>query len=105
MTPKEFQLEFARFTYRMVKTMKAKNADYAGNVDPFANFKAVERLGIASAEMGILTRMTDKLCRVTNILSSGKANVKDESIEDTLLDNAVYSIILALYIRNKKNEQ
>lgn len=91
----------------MVKTAKAKNADYAGACkDPFGNFKLVETLNIASVEQGFMTRITDKLSRI-NSLTKNTAQVKDESIQDTLLDLANYSILMDLYLNhnNQTNEK
>lgn len=87
----------------MLEIVKKKNNDYAGKAvaDPFKNFKMVEELGIASTESGLLTRITDKLCRVNNLLSQ-EAAVKDESIEDTVKDMANYSVILYCYLQQKK---
>lgn len=87
----------------MLDIAKRKNADYAGaSADPFANFTRVEALGIATTEQGFLTRMTDKLCRINNILSSGETHVKDESAKDTLRDLANYSLLLVAYLEWKK---
>lgn len=90
---------------RIKVTTAAKNADYTGaGDDPFANFNTVELIGICSAEQGILTRMTDKLTRISTFVKKGVLQVKDESIEDTLLDLANYSILLACYIIDKKEK-
>jgi len=89
-------------TNQMVETMKKKNADYAGSSgeSAFSNFQHVEGLGIATTEQGFLTRMTDKLCRISN-LTKAETQVKDESIQDTLLDLANYSLLLAAYLEWK----
>ena len=94
---------FEKKTAYMIDTMKRKNADYsgAGGTYAFGNFKHVEDLGIATTEQGFLTRMTDKLCRITN-LTTQVAQVKDESIEDTLIDLANYSLLFAAYLRSKQ---
>lgn len=87
----------------MVEIAKAKNHDYAGfDSDPFANFKIVENCGIASVEQGFLTRMMDKVSRINSFVKQGVCNVKDEKIEDTLIDLANYSILMAGYIKSKK---
>jgi len=87
----------------MLDIARRKNADYAGEgFDPFANFTRVEVLGIATTEQGFLTRMTDKLCRINNILKSGKTHVKDESVKDTLRDLANYSMLLVAYLEWKR---
>lgn len=89
----------------MVQITAAKNADYCGVAgDPFANFTRVEGMGIATTEQGFLTRMLDKFCRITSFAQQGTLQVKDESVEDTLLDLANYSILLAGYIRAKRQD-
>lgn len=89
---------------KMVAVARAKNADYAGaSSDPFGNFARVEDLGIATVEQGFLTRMTDKLCRIASLARPGvEAQVKDEAIEDTLLDLANYSLLLAAWLAAKR---
>lgn len=89
---------------KMTEITAAKNHDYAGfNDDPYSNFKVVEKCGIASTEQGFLTRMMDKISRVNSFVAQGVCNVKDEKIEDTLLDLANYSILFAGYIKSKKD--
>lgn len=87
---------------KMHDIAERKSADYAGQFDPFSNFVQVESLGICSTEVGFLTRMMDKISRLTNYTKSGKLLVKDESVEDTLLDLANYSILFAGYLKAKK---
>jgi hypothetical protein len=87
----------------MMEITKRKNNDYtgAGN-DPFANFTRVESLGICPTELGFLVRMTDKMSRISSFAQTGTLLVKDESVEDTLLDLANYSALLAAYLSSKK---
>lgn len=93
----------AGFTTTMNEICRAKNADYAGNADdPFANFKRVELLGIASTVQGFLTRMTDKLSRLSSFASSGSLQVKDESVTDTCIDLANYCVLLAAYLQSER---
>lgn len=91
-------------------TAKKKNQDYAGDHDPFNNFNRVESFNICSVEQGILVRITDKIARVSNLITSDKAPaVLDESIDDTLLDAINYLAILKAYrdsqkqVKNAKN--
>jgi len=99
----EFVACFKSFTGCMVQVMEKKNADYSGaSDDPFANFSAVKNLGICSVEAGFLTRMSDKLSRIASFAKRGELSVKDESAEDTLLDLANYSILLACYLRAQR---
>lgn len=84
------------------KITKAKGMDYSGAGDsPFDNFTVVERAGIASTEVGFLTRMMDKIVRVDTVIKTGQAHVKEESLEDTLMDLANYAILLSAYLRSK----
>ena len=89
---------------KMVEITARKNHDYAGGGNhAFKNFTMVENLGITSTEQGFLTRITDKLTRIINFVNSGVLKVEDEKIEDTCLDAANYFILLAGYIKSKKD--
>ena len=100
MTPDELEKEFLLRTGKMHEIMLAKNHDYAGHsnicVNAFKNFTMVEQFEIVTAEQGFLTRMTDKLSRLATLLKQENA-VKSESFEDTCMDLANYSILLAIY--------
>lgn len=99
----EYMELHANLCKRMQEITKAKNADYTGKTDdPFANFRRCEQLDICTTEIGFLTRMTDKIARINSLLQNGVAQVKDESIEDTLLDLANYSLLLIGYLKSKK---
>lgn len=63
---------------------KAKNHDYG---DSFGD--TYKKLGIISA----VTRLSDKMNRLMSLAVSHDAQVKDERIEDTLLDMANYAIM------------
>jgi hypothetical protein len=76
-----------------------KNADYGNADDPFANFKGATALGIP-VEVGMLVRMSDKFIRIRNLLDRPAAT--DESVRDTLIDLANYSLILAVWLEQKE---
>jgi hypothetical protein len=104
-TREELIAYFEATTAAMLETVKRKNADYAGakhGEDAFANFKAVEHLGLCSVETGMLTRMSDKLARLATYVATGQLVVKDESVKDTLLDLANYAILMAAYVGEKR---
>jgi hypothetical protein len=82
---------------------KKKNADYAGEVDPFKNFRLVETLGLCSTEVGIMVRMCDKISRISNLLDS-EEKVEDEKVADTLSDLSNYSMILRMYLEEKNGK-
>jgi len=86
---------------------KAKNLDYARADDPFQNFSL-------HGEKGFITRMSDKMVRLSNVLDrehrnsileeagmESKKHGVNESIEDTLLDLFNYCWLLAAYRANK----
>lgn len=103
MTKKQYFEFHQACVEKMSAITKAKNADYTGTGDdPFANFTRVEALGVCTTEQGFLTRMVDKLARINSFAQKGELQVKDESVEDTLLDLANYAILFAGYIRSKK---
>jgi hypothetical protein len=90
------------YTGSMVETARKKNSDYTGGDDPYANFRACEDIGLCSVEVGIMVRMVDKLMRMRAFVAKGTLEVKDESIEDTSLDLANYSLIFASYVKDKR---
>lgn len=98
---REELIQFAEsFFGGAIETMKRKNSDYTGATDdPFANFKAIEVYGIKT-EIGFMTRMTDKMARVASFIKNGELMVKDESVQDTLLDLANYSMLFAAYLKS-----
>jgi hypothetical protein len=101
MTRREYLELFALENEVELKLTTAKNTDYADSEDPFQNFRNVEQLGLCSVEVGILTRMSDKLQRVCN-LQKRDPQVADESASDTLRDLSIYAKILRIYIKQKK---
>lgn len=93
-------LESLKKTYtNVLEIAERKNADYAGDSDPFKNFKMCEQYNVP-VERGILVRISDKLSRVSNLLNQ-EAKVKDESIYDTIDDAINYLAILKAYIENR----
>ena len=87
--------------------MALKNRDYAGQEgnEPFANFTRVESMGICSTEQGFMTRVTDKMSRLSSFLNSGKMHVEDESFRDTIVDVINYMVLLSAYIQDKESVQ
>ena len=72
-----------------------KNHDYARSDEPLSNFRRAEAFGVEPWR-GILIRMSDKWSRLEQ-LASGKTP-KNESMRDTLIDNAVYSLLAILLL-------
>lgn len=102
----DFDKEYNELVEKLKEIRRKKGADY-GDIkkdNPFANLKEVESLGI-SAFIGILIRLCDKFGRLKSFAKKGSLQVKDETIEDTLLDIANYSLLAILLhkeeIKNK----
>jgi hypothetical protein len=78
------------------KTYKQKNHDYGNSFgDTF------DKLGIISA----VTRITDKYNRLVSLATKPEEErkVKDEAIEDTLLDMANYCIMTVIELHKNDN--
>lgn len=92
-----FMAHMANFSQIGMAIVRNKNRDYAGNGEPFANFRGSEALGV-SLPRGILIRISDKMARISNLLSRPPA-VANESLIDTCIDASNYFLILATYIK------
>lgn len=81
----------------------SKNHDYCpDNNNPLQNFRMSEQMGIP-AWKGVLVRISDKFSRVCSFARKEKYKVKDENVEDTLIDLAIYSLIcITLYRERNK---
>ncbi len=79
--------------------MIKKNSDYAGVKDSFVNFKRSELVGVP-VERGILVRTMDKISRISNVLDA-PPEVKDETLEQTIIDVMNYFNLLLTYIQQK----
>ena len=91
----------ARLTKEAVELMQLKNADYGASADALANFRLSELVGIPM-ESGIICRLCDKVARIGHIVTSGKVNVKAETVQDTLVDAINYLVILAAAIEERE---
>lgn len=100
MTQTEFKQAFANELLGLLRTVEAKNADYSSASSAFENFLLIEQLSDAriSARAGFLTRMSDKITRIGNLLFK-PAKVHDESLADSCRDLAAYSLIFLLYLQ------
>lgn len=68
----------------------AKSHDYSEDEDPLSNLRDAKSIGVDPVK-GVLVRLTDKWSRIKQ-LSRGKVP-KNESLRDSLIDNAVYSLL------------
>jgi len=73
--------------------MTKKNQDYTGGGGPFANLQACSVIGVDPIQ-GTIIRMLDKLQRINSYVVNGELAVKDEGLEDTLVDLINYSVLV-----------
>lgn len=92
---------FMEAYHRALSIVGAKNHDYSSEDDPFANFRESESFGVP-AEWGVMVRLSDKFARLKNFYRKGTLLVKDEAVEDTLLDIMNYAAILYALRRRVK---
>lgn len=85
--------QFMDITANMAKTYAAKNHDYGNSFE-----QSLDKFGLVAS----IVRMGDKMNRIES-LSKKEAEVKDESIKDTLLDLATYSIMTVMWLSKQQN--
>lgn len=85
---------FMDITTNMAKTYAAKNHDYGNSFE-----QSLDEFGLVAS----VVRLGDKMNRIKSLIKK-EAQVKDESIKDTLLDLATYSIMTLMWL-NKVNKE
>ena len=106
MNRKEFTESLRKTFESCLNIVKSKNSDYASSSDPFLNFRSAEKNGIATVEVAMLVRMQDKFARIINlVVKKQEAKVKDETVDDTIMDLINYLAILRAYRENKKEKE
>lgn len=85
--------QFMAITQNMAKTYAAKNHDYGNSFE-----QSLDKFGLVAS----VVRLGDKMNRIES-LTKKEAQVKDESIKDTLLDMANYAIMTVMWMNKKQN--
>lgn len=75
---------FKEITNEMLSLYERKNKDYGNSFG-----KTYEKLGIISA----VVRLQDKMNRIIELTTKGEQQVNDESLRDTIIDMANYSVM------------
>ena len=86
---------FKDYTDHLAKILQEKNTAYG---DSFT--KSVDEDGLLVLKI----RLGDKFNRVSSLIKKGELKENDESLKDTLLDMAGYSILGLKYLKEHKNE-
>lgn len=85
--------QFMSITQDMTKTYAAKNHDYGNSFE-----ESLDEFGLVAS----VVRLGDKMNRIKSLIKK-EAQVKDESIKDTLLDMANYAIMTVMWMnKNQK---
>ena len=85
---------FTEITNNMAKTYAAKNHDYGNSFE-----QSLDKFGLVAS----VVRLGDKMNRIES-LTKKEAQVKAESIKDTLLDMANYAIMTVMWMDKKSGE-
>jgi hypothetical protein len=91
----------------IVETNRRKRADYAIDGDPFTNFDATSRFLGVPRWMSAHFNVVQKMARIQSLWANGRMDdPKNEAVEDTILDAAVYGVIAySIYLYDKKESK
>lgn len=85
---------FKQIANGLTELYERKNADYGNSFS-----KSYEEFGLTSP----VIRLSDKVERLKT-LSKQEAKVKDESIQDTVMDIAVYAMLTLMELMNRETK-
>lgn len=83
---------------KCISIMDAKKNDYAENSNRYSNFEESAKIAGIKPEQAIITLMGVKVARLRQLTVNNK-EIKNESINDSILDLINYSLILGGYVR------
>jgi len=96
------QKHFATITEQMKSIMFAKGNDYA-NSDRLSNFKLAGNISGLTPELNCLSLIATKVARLGVLLNNDKTP-NNESIQDSLLDLANYTVLLTMLLKDKESK-
>lgn len=85
---------FYKLLKEITEVYSNKSHDYGG-ADPLSNLRDF-------GWKGVVVRLGDKFHRLKNFVQQGELKVKDESVIDTLKDNAIYSLLAIILFEQEK---
>jgi hypothetical protein len=102
---REILFQLQRDTFQSCEDIiKAKNADYSDDDDPYSNFRSASLFGVHPA-IGILLRVMDKIQRIVSFIKKDKLEVKGESFEDACDDIINYMVLIKGFLKDKQEQQ
>jgi len=87
--------------------MHMKNHDYAGSEgdSPWMNFQRSEIMGICKTQQAFMVRIMDKISRLITFTNTGELLVKEEGVEDSIVDIINYMVLLSAFLKDKRTEE
>ena len=102
MTQEEQKAFFNNFVNTMREVMIFKGMDYS-NQDKLSNFKLAGDICGIGAELNCLSLIATKVARL-GVLLNAKNAPNNESIQDSILDLANYTLLLAMILKDNEIE-
>jgi len=102
MTKEQQEKHFNEVTETMRAILLSKGDDYA-NEDRLSNFKLAGSISGLNAELNCLSLIATKVARLGVLLNSDKTP-NNESVQDSVLDLANYSILLSMILKDKNKQ-
>jgi len=99
MNQKKQEYIFEEITDKMRDIMLSKGNDYA-NEDRLSNFKLAGSICGLSPEQNCLSLIATKVARL-GVLLKEKSKPNNESIEDSLVDMANYTLLLIMILKDE----
>lgn len=93
--------EFMEAIQEVIDMHDRKGSDYGSQEDPFSNVSASAQWGIPPW-VGAMMRANDKVVRLQ--AAARGSTLRNEGIEDSLLDIATYSLIALCLFRRESNQ-
>ena len=87
------KVTFETIINECIERYKKKNSDYGNSAT-----KTYEQFG----DISYATRINDKINRINSLIITNKQEIKDESIDDTIMDLANYAILWLVDRKNNK---
>lgn len=87
--------QFKAICTNMALQYEKKNHDYGNSFE-----ETVDKLGLIAAT----TRLYDKMNRVISLTTGREQRVSDESLADTLMDLATYSVMTIMKLERRSND-
>ena len=100
MNQKKQEYVFNEITEKMKVIMLSKGNDYA-NEDRLSNFKLAGNICGLSPKRNCLSLIATKVARL-GVLLKNESEPNNESIEDSLIDMANYTLLLIMLLRDEQ---